>query len=156
MTLLCHDKVYCSTRELRDEPLPVVSDHPFFLKTSRKTPRNLTKLRHWLPLQRPVNLSDLLHGVFYHLKLLGKGSKNPAHQRYTFPASRSRIPERCYILRSYEECMFYSKVSSSSLNGFLIKAFWHSIMSICPSHNEQNTGEDLPESPFPQVSSLTP
>nr|DAI89859.1 MAG TPA: hypothetical protein [Caudoviricetes sp.] len=44
-------------------------------------------------------------------------------------------------------------MSSSSLNGFLIKAFWHSIMSICPSHNEQNTGEDLPESPFPQVSS---
>ena len=110
MTLLCHDKVYCSTRELRDEPIPVVSDHPFFLKTSRKTPRNLTKLRHWLPLQRPVNLSDLLHGVFYHLKLLGKGSKNPAHQRYTFPASRSRIPERCYILRTYEECIVSSSI----------------------------------------------
>ncbi|OON33627.1 hypothetical protein BU230_36740 [Klebsiella pneumoniae] len=72
MTLLCHDKVRRSTRELRDEPLPVVSDLPFLLKTSRKTSRNLTKLRHWLPLQHPVNLSDLLHGVFYNLKLLDK------------------------------------------------------------------------------------
>ncbi|HBX5757863.1 TPA: hypothetical protein MH536_02075 [Klebsiella pneumoniae] len=72
MTLLCHDKVRRSTRELRDEPLPVVSDLPFLLKTSRKISRNLTKLRHWLPLQHPVNLSDLLHGVFYNLKLLDK------------------------------------------------------------------------------------
>ena len=92
MTLLCHDKVYCSTRELRDEPLPVVSDHPFFLKISRKTPRNLTKLRHWLPLQRPVNLSDLLHGVFYHLKLLGK-----APRIQPTSGTRSRHPEAGYL-----------------------------------------------------------
>ncbi|MFU7632464.1 hypothetical protein, partial [Klebsiella pneumoniae] len=72
MTLLCHDKVRRSTCELRDEPLPVVSGLPFFLKTSRKTSRNLTILLHWLPLQHPVNLSDLLHGVFYNLKLLDK------------------------------------------------------------------------------------
>lgn len=64
MTLLCHDKVHCSTRELRDEPLPVVSDLLFLLKTSSKMPHNLTKLRHWLPLQHPVALGFPPRGFY--------------------------------------------------------------------------------------------
>lgn len=92
MTLLCHDKVYCSTRELRDEPLPVVSDHPFFLKTSRKTPRNLTKLRHWLPLQRPVILSDLLHGFFITCNCWAK-----APRIQPTSGTHSRHPEAGYL-----------------------------------------------------------
>lgn len=64
MTLLCHDKVHCSIRELRDEPLPVVSDLLFLLKTSSKMPHNLTKLRHWLPLQHPVALGFPPRGFY--------------------------------------------------------------------------------------------
>ncbi|WP_447547827.1 hypothetical protein, partial [Staphylococcus aureus] len=60
---LCHDKVHCSTRELRDELLPLTSDIPFSLST-RKIPYKLIKLLHWLTMLYRVILSGLLHVVF--------------------------------------------------------------------------------------------